>query len=223
MHLVDGLAFVSYAVINKCWPQHTGIEINALIGLVAFSSLATLGTWKDIKGVDVWLLKRMKILMSLSVVFDVTQEVLHGTSMPKNCTNTFPHDSQRSLTCCALTDLLHPYTFPYDIQALRHFILLLRILLLVLLFFALMNPVVTESKASPADGVLEDQSTSTHLLPSPGVNHPRFQGLVVRTGAGNYGTFDNGATYAATGQAPSPEATDHAMDKIQVCLCTVFS
>jgi hypothetical protein len=97
IHLFDGLAFVIYAVINKCWPQDTGTEINALIGLVAFSSLAALGTWKDINGVDVWLLKRMKILIFLSLVFDVIQEVLYGTSMPKNCTNTFLHATQRYL------------------------------------------------------------------------------------------------------------------------------
>jgi hypothetical protein len=99
IHVFDGLAFVIYAVINKRWPQDTGTEINALIGLVAFSSLAALGTWKDINGVDVWLLKRMKILIFLSLIFDVTHEVLYGTSMPKNCTNTSLHATQRNLIC----------------------------------------------------------------------------------------------------------------------------
>jgi hypothetical protein len=90
IHLLDGLAFVVYALIIKCWPQRTGIEFNSLIGLVASSGLAAVGTWKDIEGVEVWLLKRMKIVVSLSFVLDIAQAVLYGTSMHKGCTYIFP-------------------------------------------------------------------------------------------------------------------------------------
>lgn len=87
IYLFDGLAFTIYAVINKYWPQCTGIEINALIGLVAFSGLAALGSWKEVHGVDVWLLRRLRISFFLSIVLDATQVALYGTSMPKDRTS----------------------------------------------------------------------------------------------------------------------------------------
>jgi ATP-binding cassette subfamily B (MDR/TAP) protein 6 len=83
-YLLDGLAFAIYAVINKYWPQCTGVDINALIGLVAFAGLAALGTWKDVNGVEVWSLKRLKVAIFLSLVLDLAQVVLYGTSMPKD-------------------------------------------------------------------------------------------------------------------------------------------
>ena len=88
-YLLDGLAFVIYAVINKYWPSRTGMDINSLIGLVAFSGLAALGSWKDVKGVDVWSLKRVKVSIILSLILDVVQVVLYGTSMSKDRVYTF--------------------------------------------------------------------------------------------------------------------------------------
>lgn len=86
IYLFDGLVFVVYAVINKSWPQHTGIDINALIGLVAFAGLAAFGSWKDVQGVDVWLLSRLKISVFLSLILDVVQVILYGTLMPRDGT-----------------------------------------------------------------------------------------------------------------------------------------
>lgn len=85
-YLLDGLAFAIYAVINKYWPQCSGIEVNAIIGLVAFSGLAALGSWKEVHGVDVWLLRRLRFSIFLSIVLDATQIALYGTSMPKDRT-----------------------------------------------------------------------------------------------------------------------------------------
>jgi hypothetical protein len=96
IYLLDGLVFVVYAVINKHWPQRTGIEINALIGLVAFAGLAALGSWKDVQGVDVWLLRRMKIFLFLSLVLDIAQVVLYGILMPKDSTSSLRTSSHRS-------------------------------------------------------------------------------------------------------------------------------
>jgi hypothetical protein len=87
IYLFDGLAFVIYAVINKYWPQCTGIEINALIGLVAFSGLAALGSWKEVHGVDVWLLRRLRFSIFLSIILDAAQATLYGISMPKDRTS----------------------------------------------------------------------------------------------------------------------------------------
>lgn len=101
IYLLDGLAFVIYAVINKYWPQCTGMEISAVIGLVAFSGLAALGSWKEIHGVDVWLLRRMRISIFLSIILDAAQVALYGTSIPKDRTSITSQaygTSHRSLT-----------------------------------------------------------------------------------------------------------------------------
>ncbi len=99
-YLFDGLAFVIYAVINKYWPSRTGIDINSLIGLVAFSGLAALGSWKDVKGVEVWSLKRVKVAILFSLILDVAQAVIYGESMPKDRACTFFFCSRQGLARC---------------------------------------------------------------------------------------------------------------------------
>jgi hypothetical protein len=74
--LLDGLTFVVHAVITKHWPQVTGIEINSLVGLIAFSGLAALGTYKDIKGVHVWTRASLKFAILCSLVLNIAQVVL---------------------------------------------------------------------------------------------------------------------------------------------------
>ncbi|KAJ6593694.1 hypothetical protein B0H19DRAFT_31568 [Mycena capillaripes] len=69
--LLDGLIFVVYAVIDKTWPQSTGIEYNAVLGLVAFAGMAALGAWQDIRGVDVWSMKRIKLAVATSSAIDI--------------------------------------------------------------------------------------------------------------------------------------------------------
>ena len=102
-----------------------------------------------------------------------------------------------------------------------HFSLpILRILLLVILFFALINPVVTYTTITSADEVREDQPTSTSLLLSTQeyVNPPSGLGLTVHR---TYGTLDQ-ATNSPVERAPSLDAPDHVTSKIQVYLDTPF-
>lgn len=80
-YLLDGLTFTIYAVIDKHWPRHTGIEINAVIGLVAFSGLAALGSWKDIHGVDVWFLKRVRLVIAAALGLDAALVILLGLAI----------------------------------------------------------------------------------------------------------------------------------------------
>ena len=118
-----------------------------------------------------------------------------------------------------LSDLSHPHPYPSDYQTLLHlFLRTLRILLLLLLLLAIINPIIKGTAATSSDA-LEDGPTSTPLLqfPQESVDPPRGEGLTVRTGSGNYGTFES-AKYSATGLAPSPEAPDHAFGEIQVSL-----
>jgi len=60
------------------WPRHTGIEINAVIGVAAFAGLAALGAWKDINGAKVWTLRRIKVAVALALLLDVGLVVLLG-------------------------------------------------------------------------------------------------------------------------------------------------
>jgi hypothetical protein len=85
--LLDGLTFVVYAVLNKVWPQNTGIEINAIVGIIAFSGLAVFGTWKDVHGVPVWSLKRVKAVIAIALLLDIAYVVLLGltTKFHKGC------------------------------------------------------------------------------------------------------------------------------------------
>lgn len=85
--LFDGLSFVVYTVWNKFWPRCTGIEINSIVGTVAFSGLAALGAWKDLHGVQVWDMKRVKTSIALALLLDIALVALTGltTTFKKGC------------------------------------------------------------------------------------------------------------------------------------------
>ncbi|KAJ7039240.1 mitochondrial half-size ABC transporter [Mycena alexandri] len=87
--LLDGLIFVVYAVIDKTWPHNTGIEYNALLGLIGFAGLAALGAWEDIRGVNVWIMKRVQFAIATASAIDLVLVVLiakavrfKGSSLP---------------------------------------------------------------------------------------------------------------------------------------------
>jgi hypothetical protein len=105
----------------------------------------------------------------------------------------------------AITDQPHPYPFPYDIQNVLHLTLpILRILLLVLLSFALTNPVVTYAMVTSADPPV----STTPLLSS---SHER----VTHQGR-NYGTLDNGRYTPTAERAPDLPAQEDAADRTEV-------
>ncbi|CAL1707785.1 unnamed protein product [Somion occarium] len=136
-YLLDGLTFVVFAVLSKTWSNFTGIEIAAIEGLVAFLGLAALGTWKDIKGVDVWSSKRVKFAISAALVLDIAQAVLFGLRFQK----------------------------PLSIKWLLHLsFTAFRVLLLAPLLVALLNPHVAYEPTSAADE--EQRSDSSLLLPA---------------------------------------------------------
>ena len=72
---LDGLAFVLYVVFEKQWPSWTGLDVATIEGLVAFGGLAAVGAWKDVQGVPVWLLRRVKLGVTWSLLFDIGQVV----------------------------------------------------------------------------------------------------------------------------------------------------
>lgn len=87
-YLLDGLSFVVFAVIDHDWPRHSGIPINTVTGLIAFSGLAALGTWKDLQGINVWSLKKIKIAITASLVLDASLAVLLALHLRHGGTRT---------------------------------------------------------------------------------------------------------------------------------------
>lgn len=75
-YFLNGLDFVVFAVLRKHWPRWTGIEVNAVLGLLAFAGLAAVGAWKDVIGVNVWDRKRVKAAVYATLLIDVALTVL---------------------------------------------------------------------------------------------------------------------------------------------------
>lgn len=80
-YFLDGITFVVYAVLDKVWPLNTGIDVNAIMGLVAFAGLAAVGSWKDIHGVDVWSMTRLKLAILVSLGLDIALGALLGREL----------------------------------------------------------------------------------------------------------------------------------------------
>ncbi|KAF8908803.1 hypothetical protein CPB85DRAFT_1435915 [Mucidula mucida] len=175
-YLFDGLTFVAFAVLRKHWARDTGIEFNAIIGLVAFSGLAALGAWKDVQGSPVWLSKRVKSSVAASLVLDILLTVFVGLSIS---------ESGKGPTAIPLPTLLH-IAFP-----------ILRILFLLPLLGSLLSPRIVYSSVASNDAHDDPGATeSALLLPSNNVANPST-GLLTVPGLSNgestkYGTFRQG-------------------------------
>ncbi|KAI0674774.1 hypothetical protein C8Q78DRAFT_1008851 [Trametes maxima] len=162
-YLLDGLTFVVYAVIDKTWPAFTGLEINSVVGLAAFSGLAALGGWKDVRNVDVWSLNRLKSSVFVSLAADIAQVVLLALAITRPLSTVY---------------LLH-FVFPA-----------FRVLLLVPLFFTLLFPRVTYVPVEPVD---EEAPTDTSLLlPAQDAASPSAGLSPFSAEANKYGTFRSG-------------------------------
>lgn len=87
-YLFDGLAFVVFAVLDHDWPRHSGIPINTVTGVIAFGGLAALGTWKDLHGIEVWSLKRVKVAVTATLALDTTLAVMLALHLRQGQTST---------------------------------------------------------------------------------------------------------------------------------------
>ena len=221
--LLDGLSFVFYAVLEKVWPQNTGIEVNAILGIVAFSGLAAIGAWKDVHGVQVWSLKRIRAVVAFALVLDIAHVVLLGlATFQKGCKESKYLSNLSNLT--SIQSIAEPRTLPI---AILHIVFpALRVLLLVPLLFTLTFPRVvyipidtddiTEALAPTASSFLlpaGEVPSSTGLSPVPGLSGE----------ASKYGTFRSAhpaiPTSGPTTRAHTP-VPSQGQDK--VCSIRVF-
>ncbi|EPT00005.1 hypothetical protein FOMPIDRAFT_129886 [Fomitopsis schrenkii] len=157
---LDGLTFVIYAVLRKVWPHYTGLEINAVLGLSAFAGLAAIGAWKDVQGVDVWSLSRLKLSILAAFALDLAQVILSGES-------------------------LHA---PLSIESLLHFVFpTFRVLVLAPLFLALVFPRVAYVPVQNGDE--PSRSETSLLLPAEEGDAPSTGLSNVSAESSKYGTF----------------------------------
>ncbi|KAG6891758.1 hypothetical protein C0992_006179 [Termitomyces sp. T32_za158] len=173
---LDGLTFTIQAVIEKDWPRNTGIETNSVVGLIAFAGLAVIGSWKDIQGVQIWTLTRVKLSIIVALAFDVALAALLGLRIQAS-KNEVPHIPETPRLNMPVVALLH-FAFP-----------ILRVLLFVPLLGALLAP-RTVYTPIPTDEHLEATPTTSSFLLPAGVNPQSSSHL---SGYSNdstkYGTF----------------------------------
>jgi hypothetical protein len=195
-YLFDGLIFVIFAVIRHHWPSHTGIPFNAVIGLVAFSGLAALGSWKEVHAIHVWSLRRIKVATIATLFLDIGLTVLLGLSLLHR-----DDGASCSFFYYILSDALNALAPPhipeppiYSISTLIHVIApAFRVLLLLPLLSGLMSPRITYSPTLSNDDIEQPIPTDSSFLLPPQSGPQPSTGLSAVTDPAEenskYGTF----------------------------------
>ncbi|KAF8626834.1 hypothetical protein AX15_004665 [Amanita polypyramis BW_CC] len=193
----DGIAFVLYAVLDKSWPHYTGIDVSAVIGLVAFAGLAALGSWKDVHGVHVWSMTRLKLAVFTSLALDTALVVLLGLTLQREG----PHVPELP-RFVILRKLLH-IAFPA-----------FRVLLLFPLLISLLHPRLVYTTLDPQDQ--EAPTASSFLIRSEQDIHVHGPSPSDAPDSTKYGTFRSTrsnlqqSTPATRAGTPAPStAPDH--------------
>ena len=170
-YLFDGLAFVIFAVINHHWPNHTGIPFNTVIGLVAFSGLAALGSWKDVHEINVWSLRRIKLATIATLLLDIGLTVLLGLSLVHRDDGASSCSLFKYILSNALNTLAPPHipeAPTYSVSTLIHAIApAFRVLLLLPLVAGLLSPRTTYSPILSYDDIEQPVPTDSCLLLPP--------------------------------------------------------
>ncbi|KAL0580337.1 ATP-binding cassette-type vacuolar membrane transporter Hmt1 [Marasmius crinis-equi] len=181
IYLFDGLTFVIFSVIRKEWHAATGLQINTVAGLIAFSGLAALGSWKDVNGVEVWDLRRLKLAVTLSAAADIALVVLLALDAR----------TAGTLSSLPIEQLLHLF-FP-----------IFRLICVIPLLFVLSNPRVTYLPVEPA---VNEEDVGVPSLLHPQAAQPSTGLLAVTPPErSKYGTFrSTRSAYSQT--APSTRA-----------------
>ncbi|KAI6044679.1 hypothetical protein EDC04DRAFT_326941 [Pisolithus marmoratus] len=106
--LIDGLAYVAYAVFNKVWSLGTGIPLASVLGLVAYAGLAALGAWKDINHIRVWFLARVRLAIAIALALDISAAILNCPSVSL----TFSTSSRRASASSSFSHSCSPSIHP---------------------------------------------------------------------------------------------------------------
>ncbi|KAJ3915681.1 mitochondrial half-size ABC transporter [Lentinula edodes] len=211
-YLGDGLTFIVHAIIQHNWPWYSGIEVNALLGVVAFSGLAALGTWKDLHGLRIWDLKRVSFSVALSLVLDIALVIMIGLNFRQG---RLPYTEKHLAgfpSSLSLVMLLH-LAFP-----------IFRIILLVPFLTSLLTPRVVYTSVHEESGSEEIPTDSSLLLPASAASQTSTGLLAVPVPSENakYGTFR--PTYSAllqstpTTRAPTPAPSQNVNEKPEIVL-----
>ena len=86
-YFLDGFGLVLHSVLSKHWQgtpgtghwwrsQWSGIEVEAVAGLLAAGLLAIFGVWKESQGVTVWTMRRPKVWTATAVVGTIIEIAL---------------------------------------------------------------------------------------------------------------------------------------------------
>lgn len=189
-YFLDGAAFVAFAILDHDWPRHSGIPINTIAGVVAFSGLAALGSWKDIHGVQVWLLKRIRVAIVASVALDITLAVLLGLRLR----NGDPGKASILLHIRYIpieTDqLTHITAHVFSVRNLVHVVFpAFRVLVLLPLLATLSSPRTEYTRVPTYQDVEQPEPTLASLL-APTASANQSTGLLHVNGeSSKYGTF----------------------------------
>ncbi|KAI9572108.1 hypothetical protein HD554DRAFT_2066976 [Boletus coccyginus] len=140
--LVDGLAYVAYAVLNGVWTPGTGVELAAFLGLIAYTALAALGAYKDVNNIEIWSRKRVKAAVFVALALDIAQVVLLSLFASRD--SSYICDASKLSKC--IPDTLHFIT-P-----------ILRVVFLLPLFFILFSPRVVYLSADSQPDIAEAEN-----------------------------------------------------------------
>ncbi|PFH52007.1 hypothetical protein AMATHDRAFT_57687 [Amanita thiersii Skay4041] len=209
-YFLDGISFVVYAVLDKFWPRYTGLDVNAILGLAAFAGLAALGSWKDIHGIEVWFMKRLKFAIFLSLGLDIVLVVL--LSMVLNHESHLPKAPEFPQTL-PIRSLLH-VAFPA-----------FRVLLLLILLVSLLYPRMQYRPVESQDDMdVAIPTASSFLIRSEPGNHISAQ-ISDAGDTSKYGTFrftrSNLQRSVPTTRAATPAPStgpDHKSDTKEISL-----
>lgn len=201
---LDGITVVIYAVLDKAW-HATGIEFGALEGVTAFAGLAILGAWKDLRGVDVWFMKRVKAGIALAFFLDIAQVALLILAVRS--------ESFRACQWTYLTNYREPE--PFSIRSLLHVAFpAFRVLLLLPLLVTLFSPRISYTPVSSDDETVP--TASSLLLPADEAAVPSTGLSPLAAEASKYGTFRTSHSAVTTASGPTTRAPTPAPSNIRV-------
>jgi hypothetical protein len=120
-YFLDGFALILHSVLSKTWqgtPSEnwwkglwSGLEVEALAGLLAAGLLAVISVWKEVQGVPVWLKLRPRIWSVVALAGTIAEVALLGLALRQiherecwNCCYSQPSGIEHLTNCATLID-----------------------------------------------------------------------------------------------------------------------